>query len=130
MAVTLVNTDLIAPNGLLMAEMFPVNGASLPTYVTQWIAKATTAVANIDAGDQDDAATAWVYWRGFAQAANELASLPASAKTGDQSEAWNASQIQRLEGVAGQWRAEYLAYADTPAQTVLTSTQATVVRSW
>ncbi len=130
MAVTLVNTDLIAPKGLLMAEMFPVNGASLSTYVTQWIAKATTAVANVDAGDQDDAATAWVYWRGFSQAANELASLPASAKTGDQTEAWNASQIQRLEGVAQQWRNEYNAYAEIVSQTVIQSVQAPVVRSW
>lgn len=130
MAVTLVNTDLIAPNGLLMAEMFPVNGASLSTYVTQWIAKATTAVANVDAGDQDDAATAWVYWRGFSQAANELASLPASAKTGDQTEAWNASQVQRLEGVAQQWRNEYNAYAEIVSQTVIQSVQAPVVRSW
>ena len=127
---TVTNADLIAPGGLLMAEMFPVNGATLSTWVDGWIAKATTAAATVDASDQDAAITAWVYWRGFNQAANELASRPTSVKSGDQSATWAGSQIQRLEGYAGQWKAEFDAYASTPSITVPMSVQASVVRNW
>jgi hypothetical protein len=131
MAVTLTNTDLIAPGGLLMAQMFPLNGASLTTFVDDWIAQATTAVSSVDGADQDTAATAWVYWRGFTQAANELATQPSSVKTGTQAQTWNASQIERLESLAAQYKSIYDAYAETSDVTTSAhSLQASVVRDW
>lgn len=78
MAVTLAVYDLQQPTGELDCALYP--NADSDELIDGWLTQAIEKVtaAGVGAADQNNAAAAWVYYRGYAHVAQRLASEPAS----------------------------------------------------
>jgi hypothetical protein len=96
-----VNGDFIAPTGELRADMFP--GDTLATNITAWLTQAA-----VKAPDNDDAQTAWVYYRAWTDVANRLGTNPAEVDIeGEGGVRTLKEQIGFAQGRAAYWRSEY-----------------------
>jgi len=96
-----VSGDFIAPTGELRADMFP--GDTLATNIAAWI---TSAEAK--APDNDDAQTAWVYYRAWTSVANRLGTNPAEVDIeGEGGVKTLKEQIAFAQSRAAYWRSEY-----------------------
>lgn len=121
MAVTLTPTDLTQPDGELSAFLFP-NG-DFATLLAGWLSQSATLVeANIGiaAANQNNAAAAWVYYRGFTHIAQRLAALPVSVSTahdGSMSKTMSSDQRAYFVSMAKHWKSVFDAYDTTPALT-------------
>lgn len=106
MAVTA--TDFVAPTGELTADMFP--GDTLSTNVAAYLTQAQSK-----APSNDDAQTAWVYYRAWTAIANRLGTNPAEIDIeGEGSTRLLREQIAFAQSRASYWRAEY--EAETSSQ--------------
>lgn len=83
MAVTLIPSDLLQPNGELAATYFP--DADLNDQLDGWLIQATAKVeanADIAAAVQNDASAAWVYYLAYSHIANRIGSMPSVVSVG------------------------------------------------
>lgn len=96
-----VATDFIAPEGELTADMFP--GDTLATNVQAYLDQ-----AELKAADNEDAQTAWVYYRAWTAVANRLATEPSSIDIeGEGSRQYLVPQMAAAQARANYWRSEY-----------------------
>lgn len=113
MGVTLAADDLTAPEGRLQSAMFP--DGDMTTNVTEWLSRATAKVlaADIDAGDHDDAARAWVYHLAYSFVAERMLAEPEQHTTEDgERRTLSMRQISRFERLAAQFKDEYVSYVN------------------
>lgn len=121
MAVTLSSFDLIQPTGELSESLFPGNDFDL--LVGGWLGQATTLVdANsaIATANQNLAAAAWVYYRGFSHVAQRLASSPVSVSAshdGSMSKTMSSDQRAYFVALAKHWKSIFDDYDTTPPLT-------------
>jgi hypothetical protein len=101
MALALVAADLIYPKGRLQPVLFPKE--TLATIVEAWLSEAETKVADVDAADQDAAATHWVYYRAYSAIAERIAASPSRESFGGNSGGGVESTVDWGQNRADYW---------------------------
>lgn len=103
MAVTLTITDLQQPTGELDSDMFPLGNIDI--LLSGWLAQAETKVTDFSIATQNDAAAAWVYYRGFSAIAQRLAATPSSKSvdSGAVTVSTSADQRKYFDTLAKYW---------------------------
>lgn len=104
-------TQLIAPEGEIEPAMFPTDTAEqlahrVQAYITAGTEKASAD--GVDAGDLDDAARAWAYYRAFRAVFVRLSATPSSITLNDQGgTARLLTQIVHFDKLAADYLTEY-----------------------
>lgn len=94
-------SDFIAPDGELTPDMFP--GDTLSANIGAYLAQAA-----VKAPDNDEAQTAWVYYRAWTAVANRLGTAPAEVDIeGEGGIRTLKEQLAFAQGRASYWRSEY-----------------------
>lgn len=101
MSVSLTIDDLKQPTGELDDAMFP-NG-DIDNLLSGWLSQAETKVSDFSTDTQDEAAAAWVYYRGFSAIASRMANTAESVTVGPRTERTSASQQKYFADRAAYW---------------------------
>lgn len=103
MSVSLTIDDLKQPTGELDDAMFP--SGDIDNLLSGWLLQAETKVADFSTDTQDEAAAAWVYYRGFTAIAQRLAATPSSRSvdSGAVTVSTSADQRKYFDGLAKYW---------------------------
>jgi len=125
MSVTLTSANCVQPEGELFPALFPND--TLEDLVSGWLAKAADEIAalNITSTYQDDAAKAYVYWRGYdhicLRMASEFASKTVHSGAGDATISQTNDQRKFFQERAQFWQSQFYSYqpaADAQAAAV------------
>jgi len=114
MSVTLTPANCVQPEGELFPLLFPND--VLEDLVSGWLAKAVDEVAalNVTSTYHDDAAKAYVYWRGYdhicLRMASEFASKTVHSGAGDATISQTNDQRKFFQERASFWQSQFYSY--------------------
>ena len=125
MSITVTSASCVQPEGELFAALFPND--TLEDLVSGWLTKAADEVAalNVASTYHDEAAKAYVYWRGYdhisLRMASEFASKTVHSGAGDATLSQTNDQRKFFQERATFWQSQFYSYqppADAQAAAV------------
>jgi hypothetical protein len=114
--VALTIDDLKAPAGELEAFMFPVDpenpSLDFDARLTAWLAEAVSKVSSLTGNNQDEAAKAWVYYRGFKAFVLRVTTTPTKATldSGKTEVEYTGEQIKTWRTLPNYWLEQFNGY--------------------
>jgi hypothetical protein len=116
---SLTIADLKAPAGELESFMFPVDTANpsltFDARLTSWLAEAVGKVSSLPSAQQDEAAKAWAYYRGFKAFVLRVTTTPTKATldSGKTEVEYTSEQIKTWRTLPDYWLAQFQGYFST-----------------
>lgn len=123
MAVTLIASDLVQPDGELAKTLFA--GDEFDSLVIGWLQQAAERVVantSIVAANHNAAAAAWVYYRAYSYKASLQANTPNQVNFTNQpgiSKTMSADQREYFVNLANRWRTMFDGYIVVPTADTL-----------
>ncbi len=102
--------DVLTPTGRLdPAIIWPgLSSQAVQEKIRAFITDAENRTGDLDATDQDDAATAWVYYRAKAEQYERMIGMPATVTDSDEgSSSYFVTQLQLVKDERDAWLAEF-----------------------
>jgi hypothetical protein len=106
-------SQLKAPEGELEDFMFPAG--DIDTRIAAWLEEAADKVATLSSSDQDNAARAWVYYRGFKAFVLRVTATPAkrTMDSGKTEYEFTSEQIRTWKAMPDYWLGQFQGYFST-----------------